>query len=200
MLWSTESRPDAVTFDSIPGDTQTLEQLSSEELAGQSSSLECFPFEALPENSEKSSASRNSPRRSLATSKSGLRSSGAVKAATEDDECPEMLVTSSSSLLGLMDSEMLGSNGHMSNIMNLGAKRPRKLYLNLDYDVAAACVNSVLRDGDEVALDVMPDVMPDVTPDVTPTVAPPAKKAAVEPSNSCESSQSPCNVAGLQAC
>ncbi len=187
---SIESRPYASRsiLSLVPGDSQTLEQLSSGDLADPSSSLECFPFEALPENSEKSSASRNSPRRSMATSKSGLRSSGAVMTTTEDEECPEMLVTSSSSLLGLIDSEMLGSNGYLSNIMNLGAKRDRKLSLQLDHEVAAACVNRALDVGDKTALDV------------TLALAPPAKKAAVEPSNSCESSQSPCNVAGLQAC
>ena len=193
-IWRSCGRPNLalthhVRFSLIPGDTQTLEQLGSDEFSGPSSSLECFPFEALHENSEKSSASRNSPRRSLTTSKSGLRSSGAGKTTTHDDEeCPEMLVTSSSSLLGLIDSEVLGSNSHRSNIMNLGAKRTRKLSLQLDHKVAAACVNRALDVGDKTALDV------------TPALAPPAKKAAVEPSNSCESSQSPCNVAGLQAC
>jgi hypothetical protein len=74
--------------------------------------------------------------------------------------------------------------------MNLGLKRGRKLSLSLDHEVTADCINRALEIGDKSKSG----------PVMAQTVPRRAKKAAIEPSNSCESSQSPCNVAGLRAC
>ena len=163
-------------------DLVTDTTIASDSLTDPSSSFECFAFDSLPEKSEKSST-RNSPR-TTATSKTGLRSSGGAKSTAEDEEGPEMLVTASSGLLSLIDSEVFGSDVHRSNIVNL--KRCRKLSLSLNHEATAACINKTLAPIETIA-----------APNASN--APAAKKVAVEPSNSCESSQSPCNVAGLQA-
>ena len=160
----------------------------ADSLADPSSSFECFAFDSLPEkssskSSQKSSATKCSPR-TTASSKAGLRSSaGAVKAAAtpagtpEEEEGPEMLVTASSGLLGMIDAEM----ALKSNIVTMKRKA---LSLSLDHEATAACINN------RVGLSA-PNL---------------AKKVAVEPSTSCDSSQSPCNVTltgldmNLQAC
>jgi hypothetical protein len=150
----------------------------ADSLADPSSSFECFAFDSLPEkssskSSQKSSATKSSPR-TTASSKAGLRSSaGAVKAdatpaeTTEEEEGPEMLVTAPSGLLGMIDAEM----DLKSNIV---AMKRKALSLSLDHEATAACINNRAGLSTENL----------------------AKKVATgpQPSNSCESSQSPCNV------
>ena len=96
---------------------------------------------------------------------------------TEEEEGPEMLVTAPSGLLGMIDAEM----DLKSNIV---AMKRKALSLSLDHEATAACINNRMGLSAQNL----------------------AKKVAVEPSNSCDSSQSPCNVTltgldmNLQAC
>jgi hypothetical protein len=155
-----------------------------------SSSFECFAFDTLPEktsskSSQKSTTTARSSPRTTASSKNLRSSAGAIKAATallatpEDEEGPEMLVTASSGLLGLIDSEMFGSDGptlksNLSLKSNIVKLKRKSLSLNLDHEATAACINNRAGLSTENL----------------------AKKVATgpQPSNSCESSQSPCNV------
>lgn len=126
------------------------------------------------EYSEKSCNTRVSPRRN--TCGSTRRSRQSVLQEEEEDD--DLLVSGGSDFHGL-DTEILGSKS--SNIMQLSGKRGRKLSLSLDYEAAAACINSAL-DSDKVSHAM----------EGAKSKKQCLKTAGANPSDSCESS--PCNV------
>lgn len=129
------------------------------------------------DKSTNSTATRVSTRRNTCGSVRQSRQNSIGSCEEEEDD---LLVISAGSDFHGLDTEILGSKS--SNIMNLSGKRGRKLSLSLDYEAAAACINSTL-DSDKVT-----HAMEGGKQSKKQCL----KTAGVNPSDSCESS--PCNV------